>query len=345
MIDEALGSVDRSQRSREMVLEVHDLQVEIYQGRRGLVVLDGIDLHICRGETLGILGESGSGKTMTALAVMGLLPPTAAVVRGHVILNGTDLLQLDQRRLSSIRGRDVGMIFQEPRRSLHPALTVGEQIAETARRHLGISRHEAWARAVELLDLVEIPSPTKRAHDYPFELSGGMCQRVMLAMALVCEPSLLIADEPTTALDVTIQSQILDLIAELQQRLGLAVLFISHDLCVIAEMSDRVAVMYAGQAVESGPTDETFLRPSHPYTEGLLAAIPQAARFSGRLGAIRGQVPTPGKWPSGCRFHPRCAYAREGLCTVGAPALQPLPRSRHSRCVRIGELQLRGIGV
>ncbi|HEY8527651.1 MAG TPA: ABC transporter ATP-binding protein [Acidimicrobiales bacterium] len=330
------------------MLEVEDLAVEMFTQDGPVRVVDEVNFTLERGETFGLVGESGSGKTVTSLAVLGMIgPPTGRVVEGSVRLDGRDLRALSPAELQQLRGKEIGMIFQEPRRSLDPAFTVGDQIAETVRAHLGLSRRDAWRKAVEMLELVGIDEPARRAKAYPHEFSGGMAQRVMLAIAVSCSPKVLIADEPTTALDVTVQAQVLDLIRELQDELGLAVLFISHDLGVIAEMCDRVAVMYAGQMVEQAPALELFLQPRHPYTAALLEAIPNAAAGDDRLAAIPGVVPPAHAWPEGCRFHPRCAHATE-RCGAEAPALAAAPASngeggRTARCLRVAELTLEGV--
>ncbi|MET7335416.1 ABC transporter ATP-binding protein [Nonomuraea sp. NPDC005650] len=318
------------------LLEVRDLAVE-FATRRGVVrAVDGVSFTIDRGQTLGLVGESGSGKSVTSLAVMGLTGYTGGrVVSGSIRFDGRDLLTLDPRARAEILGRDIGMIFQQPIRSLNPTMRVGTQIAEVVRRHRAVSKAEAWERAVHMLDRVRIPDPARRARDYPHTFSGGMCQRVMIAMALACEPKLLIADEPTTALDVTVQARVLDLLGELQADTGIAVLLVTHDLGVVARSCRRVAVMYCGQVLESGPVRDVLDRPSHPYTEGLLKAIPvRGART--RLAAIPGAVPPPDALPSGCRFHPRCSYSEPGLCDVEIPQLQEGPAGRLDRCMHPG---------
>ncbi len=323
------------------LLEVEALAVEMFTERGPVRVVDEVGFHLDTGETFGLVGESGSGKTVTSLALLGMIgPPSGRVVEGSVRLAGRELRGLPPAELQHVRGREVGMIFQEARRSLDPAFTVGDQITETVRAHLGLSRRDAWRRAVEMLDLVGIPSAERRAREYPHQFSGGMAQRVMLAIALCCSPKVLIADEPTTALDVTVQAQVLDLIRDLQAELGLAVLFISHDLGVIAEMCDRVAVMYAGQIVEQAPAMDLFLQPQHPYTAALLDAIPNVDAATRELVAIPGVVPPAHDWPSGCRFHPRCAHA-EARCAGEAPGL--IGDGRVARCLRVGELALEGV--
>ena len=320
------------------LLEVDDLSVEFATSRGPVRVVEDVSFSLRAGETFGLVGESGSGKSVTSLALIGLIgPPSGRVPTGSIRFDGVDLRNLSPNELRRIRGRDISMIFQEPRRSLDPAFTVGDQIAETVRTHRGASRKAGWQRAVEMLDLVGIPSAAKRAHNYPHQFSGGMAQRVMLAIALSCSPRVLIADEPTTALDVTVQAQVLELIRELQDELGLAVLFISHDLGVVAEMCDRVAVMYAGHIVEQSPVDELFFRPEHPYTSALLQSIPRVGMTE--MAAIPGVVPPAHDWPSGCRFHPRCAHAIE-RCSIDTPTggTEGAPR-----CLRVDELSLEGV--
>jgi peptide/nickel transport system ATP-binding protein len=330
------------------VLEVEGLAVDFFTEHGPVRVVEDVGFRLAAGETFGLVGESGSGKTVTSLAVLGMIgPPAGRVPEGSVRLAGTELRGLPARELQSIRGREISMIFQEPRRSLDPAFTVGDQIAETVRAHLGMSRRDAWRKAIEMLEVVGIPSASRRVHEYPHQFSGGMAQRVMLAIALSCSPKVLIADEPTTALDVTVQAQVLDLIRDLQADLGLAVLFISHDLGVIAEMCDRVAVMYAGQIVEQAPAEELFVRPQHPYTAALLEAIPNADAGGDELSAIPGVVPPAHAWPTGCRFHPRCAHAVE-RCAIDPPLLVPAGdaatgETRTARCLRVGEVVLEGV--
>ncbi|HEV8643543.1 MAG TPA: ABC transporter ATP-binding protein, partial [Methylomirabilota bacterium] len=277
--------------------------------------VDDIDFHIDRGETLGMVGESGCGKSVTALSIMRLIAqPPGRIVSGQILYNGRDLLGLPPREMRKIRGKEISMIFQEPMTSLNPVFTVGEQIAEALRLHEGLNRREAMNRAVEMLRLVHMPNPDRRAREYPHQLSGGMRQRVMIAMALSCNPKLLIADEPTTALDVTIQAQILELLNELKVKFNMAVMLITHDMGVIAETAQRVVVMYAAQVVEEAPVVELFKEPLHPYTQGLLRSIPRidlAATERRKLDTIPGTVPTlRGEVKPGCRFAPRCAFAK-----------------------------------
>jgi oligopeptide/dipeptide ABC transporter ATP-binding protein len=284
--------------------------------------VDGVDFEISAGKTLGLVGESGSGKSVTALSLMGLLDRPGRIEAGsEIIFNGRDLTKLPEAALQQIRGSEVSMIFQEPMTSLNPVFTVGYQVAEAVRHHNKLSAGAARDRAVEMLALVGIPSPSRRANDYPHQMSGGMRQRVMIAMALSCNPKLLIADEPTTALDVTIQAQILELMKDLCDRLGTAVLLITHDLGVVAEMADEVAVMYAGRVVESGPVESIFKSPQHPYTEALLKSIPILGMTQSEpLKVISGMVPSALNWPRGCRFAPRCEYAFE-RCLQDDPPL------------------------
>jgi peptide/nickel transport system ATP-binding protein/oligopeptide transport system ATP-binding protein len=310
----------------EAQLRVEGLRT-FFRTPRGLLrAVDGVSFELAPGATLGLVGESGSGKSVTALSVMRLVDRPGRVEPGsHIAFEGRDLAQLSENEMSRIRGNDISMIFQEPMTSLNPVFTVGDQIAEAVTLHEGLGKRDAIARAVEMMRLVGIPSAEKRVHDYPHQLSGGMRQRVMIAMALSCNPKLLIADEPTTALDVTVQAQILELMKDLRERLGMSILLITHDLGVVAEMVDEVAVMYAGRIVERGPVAEVFAEPQHPYTEALLRSIPLLGmRYTQPLEAIRGMVPSPHDWPDGCRFAPRCDYAFD-RCRTDDPHLLPVP--------------------
>src|SRR5215471_7204248 len=307
------------------LLEVADLKTWFFT-RDGIVcAVDGVSFQVMPGETLAIVGESGCGKSVTALSVLRLVPsPPGRIVSGAIRLDGRDLLALSEAEMRDVRGNDISMIFQEPMTSLNPVLTIGRQIAETLTLHQGLDRRAATRRAVEMLRLVHIPEPGRRIQQYPHELSGGMRQRVMIAMALACNPKLLIADEPTTALDVTIQAQILDLMRELKRRTGAAIVLITHDLGVVAEMAERVVVMYAGRKVEEAPVIELFARPRHPYTRGLLDSIPKLS--GGRRGAVRlteiaGMVPSLAEPIIGCAFAPRCAYAT-ARCRSEYPPLE-----------------------
>jgi peptide/nickel transport system ATP-binding protein len=326
------------------LLAVQGLSVEFPAGRGWVRVVDDVSFDIAAGEIVGLVGESGSGKTVSAQAILGLTRAQGGRVgSGSVVFDGRDLTKLKERELANVRGDRIGMIFQQPIRSLDPAFSVGDQIAEVVRRHRGVSRRAAWHRAVEMLERVHIDRAAERAGQYPHQFSGGMCQRVMIAMALACEPSLLIADEPTTALDVTVQAIILDMLRDIQADTGIAILFISHDLGVIAEIAERVVVMYAGQVVEAGTAGNVFARLRHPYTEGLLASIPNVG--DERLQSIPGSVPMAGRHPSGCRFHPRCPYFTAGRCDVVEPALELLDADHAARCLRARELTLRGVEV
>jgi peptide/nickel transport system ATP-binding protein len=316
------------------LLHIGNLKV-IFRGDRGGAThaVDGLDLTIRRGQTLGLVGESGCGKTVTALAVMGLLAKASAEVSGRIGFDGADLLSLSDREMRGLRGDRLAMIFQEPMTSLNPSFSIGEQIAETLIRHRGLSRAEARARTIELLRLVKIPSPEQRIDDYPHRLSGGMRQRAMIALALACDPELLIADEPTTALDVTIQAQILALLRDLKASTGVAIILITHDLGVVAEICDHVAVMYAGEIVEYAPVETLFTAPQHPYTIGLLGSIPRLDAKADELAAIEGRVPSMAELPAGCRFAPRCPFVRE-RCTQSVPSLSDIGPGHRSRCIR-----------
>ena len=318
------------------LLEVKDLKTH-FPTRAGVVrAVDGVSFFIDAGELLGLVGESGCGKSMTALSIMRLIAPPGKIVGGEISFDGRSLLQLSNREMRAVRGDDIAMIFQDPMTSLNPVFTVGEQIAEALRLHRKLSHKDARAAAVAAMREVSIPDPEVRADDYPHQLSGGMRQRVMIAMALACDPKLLIADEPTTALDVTIQAQILELLDGLRKTRELAVLLITHDLGVVAEVADRVAVMYTGKIVEESPVEELFARPKHPYTEGLLRSVPKlTARDvvrSERLLTIEGMVPKPTALPPGCHFEPRCPY-RMPRCREGEIPLYPVGDEVTARCV------------
>jgi peptide/nickel transport system ATP-binding protein len=310
----------------EVVLDVEGLQSYLFT-RLGVVkAVDDVSFAVHAAETLAIVGESGCGKTMTALSLMRLIPsPPGRIVGGSIKLAGRDLVAISEAEMRDVRGNDISMIFQEPMTSLNPVMTIGAQIAETLRLHQDMSKQQALAKAIDMLRLVKIPEPVQRAKEYPHQLSGGMRQRAMIAMALACNPKVLIADEPTTALDVTIQAQILDLILDLQKTLGTAVILITHDLAVVAETAQRVIVMYAGKKVEEAEVENLFAEPLHPYTHGLLASIPQLAVIggdspvaNGRLKEIPGMVPALTNLPAGCTFAPRCAFADE-RCRSLAP--------------------------
>ena len=321
------------------LLEVRDLTICFDTPAGRVETVSGSSFDIAAGERVGMVGESGSGKSLTGLSLLGLLPP-AAMASGQVLLDGRNLLELPERELRPIRGRQVSMIFQEPMTALDPLFTVGQQISATFRAHHGVSKSEAKERSIDLLAEVGIPEPARRFREYPHQRSGGMRQRAMIAMALVCEPRLLIADEPTTALDVTIQAQVLDLIAKLSDERGTAVLLITHDLGVVAETCDRVLTRYAGQIVEQCSTDDALERPRHPYTSGLLGAIPRPGIPAGDLRSIPGRVPAPIDFPRGCRFGPRCDF-HVAACDEPQPLFEAGP-GRWARCHRHDELELPG---
>lgn len=303
----------------EPIVTVRDLSVEFITEHGWQRVVNDVSLDLVPGKIMGVVGESGSGKSVTSLALMGLLPARGArMARGSIEFDGVDLSTLSKRELADMRGNEMAMIFQEPMTSLNPAFTIGEQIAETVRRHLGLKRKAAWARAVEALDDVGIPNAARRAERYPHEFSGGMRQRAMIAMAISCKPRLLIADEPTTALDVTIQDQILQLLREMCVGGDLAMMFITHDMAVVADICDDVTVMYAGEVVESSSVDSIFAKPQHPYTEGLLRSVPTLGN-QGTLISIPGSTPAPWNMPPGCRFHPRCPYGEDSCSDAPLP--------------------------
>jgi oligopeptide/dipeptide ABC transporter ATP-binding protein len=319
---------------REPLLVIRDLYARFHTFDGVVVAVDGVDMEIFRGETLGLVGESGCGKTVTALSILQLLPCPPAEIKGRIEFQGKNLLDLDRERIRKIRGNAISMIFQEPMTSLNPVLTIGEQISEAIRLHQGMKRQEAWRWGEQMLQMVQIPAPRARARDYPHKLSGGMRQRAMIAMALSCHPQLLLADEPTTALDVTIQAQILSLMMRLKEEFGTSILLITHDLGIIAEMASRVVVMYAGQVVEEAPVRELFKDPRHPYTQGLLGSIPvigSKAKTGRRLQEIPGMVPSPLEMPRGCRFHPRCPKIMD-VCSKDEPPLVVLGEHRRVSC-------------
>ncbi|HJS30900.1 MAG TPA: ABC transporter ATP-binding protein [Alphaproteobacteria bacterium] len=319
----------------EALLSVEGLRVVFGDGAREQVAVDGISFALGPGEVVGIVGESGCGKSITALSILRLVPdPPGRIAGGRVVFAGGDLAALAEDEMRQVRGRDIAMVFQEPMTALNPVFTVGEQIAETLRVHEGIDRAAARARARRLLDHVGIANAGARLDQYPHELSGGMRQRVMIAIALACKPKLLIADEPTTALDVTIQAQILALLAELQRELGMAMILITHDLGVVAETVDRVLVMYAGRIVEEGPVARVFELPSHPYTRLLMESIPSLDHDRARLPTIPGMVPSLADLPPGCRFHPRCPEARL-QCRERAPGLVAVEAGHRSACIAL----------
>jgi oligopeptide/dipeptide ABC transporter ATP-binding protein len=340
----------------ENILEVKNLRTTFFTESGGVHAVDNVSFDIRRGEALALVGESGCGKSVTAMSIMRLVSPPGRITAGEVRFRGRNLADLSERDMRKVRGNDIAMVFQEPMTSLNPVFKIGWQVAEAIRIHQDVSKKEAWRMAAEMLKLVSIPDPIKRLHDYPHQLSGGMRQRVMIAMALSCDPELLIADEPTTALDVTIQAQIMELLARLQQKLGLAILLITHDLGVVAEFCERVVVMYTGRVVEEAPVRELFANPSHPYTRGLLKSLPGASKGEaaaasprseaeaessynpppGRLPTIKGMVPSISSLPSGCKFNPRCPDVMD-ICLGREPALMMVGKAHSARCYLHGE--------
>ncbi|MGH3760043.1 ABC transporter ATP-binding protein [Actinophytocola sp.] len=345
--DEPLGGVDIYDRPAEGVgpfLEVLDLKVQFPTDDGVVKSVDGLSFHVDRGKTLGIVGESGSGKSVTSLSIMGLHKEGTAEISGEIMLNGQNLVGIDPERVRALRGKNMAMIFQDPLSALHPYYTVGNQIVEAYRIHHDVSKSVARKHAIEMLDRVGIPNPGSRVDDYPHQFSGGMRQRAMIAMALSCDPELLIADEPTTALDVTVQAQILDLIRDLQEEFNSAVIIITHDLGVVAELADDILVMYAGRAAEYGTADDIFTEPQHPYTWGLLGSMPRLDRErSERLLPIQGTPPSLINVPPGCPFHPRCAYGglNNGLSETEVPVLRDVGGGHHIACHLSAENRLR----
>ncbi len=330
-------------RAERPLLSVRGLTIDLEGETRQPGLVRDVSFDLRRGQTLGLIGESGCGKSITAMSIIGLLPSSLRV-SGAVELDGVDLLRADRRALARTRGSAIGTVFQDPMSSLNPTMTVGDQVAEARRLHLGESWAVARREAVRLLDRVGIAEAERRSRSYPFELSGGMQQRVMIAAAISCDPDLIIADEPTTALDVTVQAEILDLFRELQQSLDLAVLMVTHDLGVVADFCDDVLVMYAGQIVDRAPVLDLYREPRHPYTEALLSAVPRPDAAHQRLNTIPGRVPPAGAFPTGCRFQPRCPYAVDAVCGLPQPEV-PFGHGRAARCCRTAahEIELEGI--
>ncbi|WP_020006995.1 ABC transporter ATP-binding protein [Salinicoccus albus] len=314
----------------ENILDINDLRTSFFVEGNEIKAVDGVTLQVPEGKTLGIVGESGSGKSISALSILQLIDDPGKIVGGSIDFNGEELTDVKPSRMRNIRGNEISMIFQEPMTSLNPVYTIGQQLRESYKIHEGLGKKEGTKRAIEMLEMVGIPSPDKRIDQYPYELSGGMRQRVMIAMALACKPELLIADEPTTALDVTIQSQILELIKELQEEIGMSVIMITHDLGVIAETCDYVAVMYCGQIVEYADVETLFDNPKHPYTVGLLNSLPRHDMDQDELIPIKGSVPAPDEMPAGCRFAPRCPHA-SNICSQ-MPALETQEDGNDVRC-------------
>ena len=316
--------------SEDIILDIDDLRTSFFVGDNEVKAVDGVTFQVPKGKTLGIVGESGSGKSITALSVLRLIEDPGKIKSGSIKYKGEELTKVKNSRMRQIRGNEISMIFQEPMTSLNPTFTIGQQLRESFKIHQGLGKKDGTKRAIEMLELVGIPSPEKRVDQYPFELSGGMRQRVMIAMALACKPDLLIADEPTTALDVTIQAQILELIKDLQEEIGMSVVMITHDLGVVAETCDYVAVMYAGKVVEYADIYTLFENPKHPYTVGLLNSLPRHDKKQDELIPIQGNVPAPDEMPTGCRFAPRCPFASDICKTL--PELEDLGNGNEVRC-------------
>lgn len=316
--------------SEEIILDINDLRTSFFVGDNEVKAVDGVTFQVPKGKTLGIVGESGSGKSITALSILRLIEEPGKIKSGSIKYKDEELTEVKNARMRQVRGNEISMIFQEPMTSLNPTFTIGQQLRESFKIHQGLGKKEGTKRAIEMLELVGIPSPEKRVDQYPFELSGGMRQRVMIAMALACKPELLIADEPTTALDVTIQAQILELIKELQEEIGMSVVMITHDLGVVAETCDYVAVMYAGKVVEYADIYTLFENPKHPYTVGLLNSLPRHDKRQDELIPIKGNVPAPDEMPTGCRFAPRCPFASD-ICNT-LPELESVGEGNEVRC-------------
>ncbi len=323
---------------KDSILKVRSLTIHFFTEEGIVRAVEDVSFDIYSSEILCLVGESGCGKSVTALSILKLIPcPPGKVISGEIIFNGKEMISLSESEMQKIRGNEISMIFQEPMTSLNPVFTIGDQIIEAIELHQGLSKKEARKKAIEMLRKVKIPFPEKRIDDYPHQLSGGMRQRAMIAMALSCEPKLLIADEPTTALDVTIQAQVLSLLKEIQKDMGMAIMLITHDLGIVSEIADRVAVMYAGRIVEMGPVGKIFNNTKHPYTKGLLESIPKLEEERKRLNAISGQVPNPMDLPNGCKFHPRCYMATEE-CKKDEPSFFLVDSEHFSRCLRWKEL-------
>jgi len=330
----------------DVLLSVKNLRTTFHTDGGTVKAVDGVSFEIRRGEVLAVVGESGSGKSVTSLSIMGLLEvPPAHVTADELLWKGEDLLRAGSQRMRKVRGGEIAMIFQDPLSALNPVQTVGRQVAEMARIHEGASKKDAWAKAVDMLELVGIPQPEKRAHMHPHEFSGGMRQRAMIAMAITCNPDLLIADEPTTALDVTVQAQVLEVLMEIKDEIDSAILLITHDLGVVAGLADRILVMYAGREAEVGTAREVFYETRHPYTLGLLASLPRLDDIGDeQLKPIRGNPPSLVNVPSGCAFHPRCDFARAERCSTEVPALRVIDGGRHLSACHFAE-ELREVGV
>ncbi|OLD02153.1 peptide ABC transporter ATP-binding protein [archaeon 13_1_20CM_2_54_9] len=324
----------------ETLLRVEGLRTYFYTWAGVVKAVDGVSLHVDKGETLGIVGESGSGKTVTALSIMRIVPAPGKIIEGKIEFQRKNLLAESEEEMRKLRGREIGYIFQDPTSTLDPVYTVGEQLSEVLVRHQNLDKKSAMDRAVELLRIVEIPDPEIRINQYPHQLSGGTKQRIAIARAICCSPSLLLADEPTTALDVTIQAQILETLKGLKDRFNMSMVLITHDMGIVAETCDRVVILYAGQVYETGTTEQVFENPKHPYTEALLTSVPHLALKRERLSVIQGNIPNLIEPPSGCRFHPRCKYAQQ-ICIDKVPELEPMEEGHLAACHFARELKLK----
>jgi peptide/nickel transport system ATP-binding protein len=321
------------------LLKIDNLKTYFYTWAGVVKAVDGVSLKLNDGETLGLVGESGSGKSVTALSILGIVPRPGKVIDGKILYKGENVLEKKEADMQKIRGKEIAYIFQDPATSLNPVFTVASQLVEIIRRHQNVTKEEALEKAIELFKLVEIPDPELKIWNYPHQLSGGMKQRIAVARALSCQPNLLLADEPTTALDVTIQAQILDLLRNLKQKLGMAMILITHDMGVVAGVADRITVLYAGRVCESATTRTIFRNPMHPYTRALLEAVPSLVLKREKLKVIPGAIPNLIEPPAGCRFHPRCEYAQQGVCTVKVPELEELEPEHYVACVRAREIE------
>jgi len=324
--------------SKEL-LEIENLKTYFYTWAGVVKAVDGVSLKIKEGETLGLVGESGSGKSVTALSILRIVPRPGRVLEGRIMYKGDNLLEKKEAEMQKIRGKEIAYVFQDPATSLNPVYSIASQLTEVIRRHQNVTKEEALEKALELFKLVEIPDPQIKIHNYPHQLSGGMKQRIALARALSCQPNLLLADEPTTALDVTIQAQILTLLKNLKQKLGMAMVLITHDMGVVAGVADRITVMYAGRVCESASTKTIFYNPLHPYTRALLEAVPSLALKREKLKVIPGAIPNLIEPPSGCRFHPRCEFAKEQVCTLKVPPLLEVEPEHFVACARATEIE------
>jgi len=325
--------------AREL-LEIEELKTYFYTWAGVVKAVDGVSLKVREGETLGLVGESGSGKSVTALSTLRIVPRPGKIIGGRILYRGEDLLEKKENEMQKVRGKEIAYIFQDPATSLNPVFSIADQLVEVIRHHQNVTKQKALDKALELFRLVEIPDPEIKMWSYPHQLSGGMKQRIAVARALSCQPSLLLADEPTTALDVTIQAQILDLLKNLKEKLGMAMMLITHDMGVVAGVADRITVLYAGRVCESASTRTIFYNPLHPYTMALLEAVPSLALKRDKLKVIPGAIPNLIEPPSGCRFHPRCEFAKQGVCTLTVPPLTEMEPDHYVACVRAGEIEV-----